>query len=242
MNEVLEWFNFGLSTWPGSSGGTVLKNPPASAEDARDRGLIPGSGRSLEEKRAIHFSILAWKIPWTEEPGRLQSMGLRLSTAHIGFGHLAWSRQCVFWNITCYFSGSRTARSRRLPAAPVKRTWYRCAHWTVCDTLCPAGRDIAHMRHANIKGQRWGKHTGQFQGIGPLLLERHKDSMSILKHCCFIISETSTVLVSLTKWLSMCWYLLHFMISGSENILQDILGKFNSKGSPIHRSLSSLEK
>ena len=29
---------------------------------------------SLEEEMAIHFSILAWKIPWTEEPGRLQTM------------------------------------------------------------------------------------------------------------------------------------------------------------------------
>ena len=34
-------------------------------------GSIPGSGRSLEEERATHFSILAWKIPWTEESGGL---------------------------------------------------------------------------------------------------------------------------------------------------------------------------
>ena len=31
----------------------------------------------LEEGMAIHFSILTWKIPWTEEPGELQSMGLQ---------------------------------------------------------------------------------------------------------------------------------------------------------------------
>ena len=31
----------------------------------------------LEKEMAIHFSTIAWKIPWTEEPGRLQSMGLR---------------------------------------------------------------------------------------------------------------------------------------------------------------------
>ena len=31
--------------------------------------------RSLEEEMAIHSSILAWKVPWTEEPGGLQSMG-----------------------------------------------------------------------------------------------------------------------------------------------------------------------
>ena len=31
----------------------------------------------VEKEMAIHFSTIAWKIPWTEEPGRLQSMGLQ---------------------------------------------------------------------------------------------------------------------------------------------------------------------
>ena len=35
------------------------------------QGLIPGSGRSLKEGMATHSSILAWRIPWTEEPGGL---------------------------------------------------------------------------------------------------------------------------------------------------------------------------
>ena len=39
-----------------------------------DLGSIPGSGGSLEGGMAPHSSILAWKIPWTEEPGRLQSI------------------------------------------------------------------------------------------------------------------------------------------------------------------------
>ena len=34
----------------------------------------------LEKEMAIHSSILAWRIPWTEEPGRLQSMGSQLDT------------------------------------------------------------------------------------------------------------------------------------------------------------------
>ena len=51
------------------------KDPPAYAGDARDVGLIPGSGRSLEEEMATHSSVLAWRIPWAEEPGGLQSMG-----------------------------------------------------------------------------------------------------------------------------------------------------------------------
>ena len=44
--------------------------------DTRDMGLIPGSGRFPEGGPATHSSILAWRIPWTEEPGRLQSIRL----------------------------------------------------------------------------------------------------------------------------------------------------------------------
>ena len=52
----------------------VVKNPPANAGDVRDVGSIPEMGRSLEEGMATHSSILAWRIPWTEEPG--QPIGL----------------------------------------------------------------------------------------------------------------------------------------------------------------------
>ena len=44
-----------------------------SARNVEDLGSIPGSGRSPREGNGSHSSILAWKIPWTEEPGRLQS-------------------------------------------------------------------------------------------------------------------------------------------------------------------------
>ena len=45
-----------------------------SACNVGDLGLIPGLEDPLEKGMAIHFSILAWRIPWTEEPGELQSM------------------------------------------------------------------------------------------------------------------------------------------------------------------------
>ena len=48
-----------------------VKNPPAYAGAARDTSLIPGSGRIPRVGNATHSSILAWKIPWTEEPGGL---------------------------------------------------------------------------------------------------------------------------------------------------------------------------
>ena len=49
----------------------VVKN----AWNAGDLGSIPGSGGSLEKGMATHSCILAWRIPWTEEPGRLQTTG-----------------------------------------------------------------------------------------------------------------------------------------------------------------------
>ena len=59
----------------GFPGGSVVKNLPANAGDAGDLGLILGSGTSMEEGIATHSSVLAWRIPWTEEPDGLQSMG-----------------------------------------------------------------------------------------------------------------------------------------------------------------------
>ena len=54
----------------------VVKNLPFSAANVRDVGLILGPGRfPLEEEMATRSSIVAWRIPWTEEPGRLQSIG-----------------------------------------------------------------------------------------------------------------------------------------------------------------------
>ena len=58
----------------------VVKNLPANAGDVRDAGSVPGSGTSLEEGMATHSSILAWRILWTEEPGKLQSMGSQSQT------------------------------------------------------------------------------------------------------------------------------------------------------------------
>ena len=57
--------------FPGGSEGK------ASACNAGDLGSIPGSERSLGEGMVTHSSTFAWKMPWKEEPGRVQSMGSR---------------------------------------------------------------------------------------------------------------------------------------------------------------------
>ena len=51
--------------------GAVVKNVPANTVWSL------GGEDPLEKEMATHSSILAWRIPWTEEPGRLQSMGLQ---------------------------------------------------------------------------------------------------------------------------------------------------------------------
>ena len=57
--------------YPFSLVAEMVKNLNCNAEDPSS---IPGSGRSLEKEVATHSSILVWEIPWTEEPGGLQSM------------------------------------------------------------------------------------------------------------------------------------------------------------------------
>ena len=54
----------------------VVKNLPASVGDIGDMGLIPDQEDPLEKDMATHSSILAWRIPWTEESDGLQSIGL----------------------------------------------------------------------------------------------------------------------------------------------------------------------
>ena len=55
----------------------MVKNLPDNAGDIRDVGLISGLEDPLEEGMATHTSILAWRIPWSDEPGGLLSMGLQ---------------------------------------------------------------------------------------------------------------------------------------------------------------------
>ena len=57
-------------------GGSLVKDPSANAGDPR----VPciGLGRFPEKEMATHSSILAWRIPWTEEPGGLSSIGSQI--------------------------------------------------------------------------------------------------------------------------------------------------------------------
>ena len=60
----------------------MVKNPPANVGDIKEESSLPGWGRSA----AVLASILAWRIPWTEEPGRYSPQGLKESDVTEGFG------------------------------------------------------------------------------------------------------------------------------------------------------------
>ena len=103
-----------LSIWH-IPGGSVVKNLPANAGDAKMQVWSLGQEDTLEKKMATHSSILAWKIPWTEESGGLWSVvcGIAKSrtrlSAHI---HIQFSKprespiprvtlnmSCALWKI-----------------------------------------------------------------------------------------------------------------------------------------------
>ena len=65
----LQASNFAQHITGSSQVALVVKNPSTNIKDMH---LIPGSGRSPGGGQATHTSILAWRIPWTEVPGRLQ--------------------------------------------------------------------------------------------------------------------------------------------------------------------------
>ena len=72
----------------------MVKNPPANEGDMSS---IPGSGRYLGEGNGVEENLLqfpAWKIPWTEKPGRLQSMELQ-RTVHDQATEYACTYHCI---------------------------------------------------------------------------------------------------------------------------------------------------
>ena len=170
--SILEWVAYSFargSSWPWSrtqvsciAGGfftswatreaqvvLVLKNLPANAGDV---GSIPGLEDPLEEGMATHSNILAWRIPWTEEPGRLQSMGsqsrtrLKWLSMH---AHSPGSMQKQPWDQT-----SLTAEG----PGPVSSTECLCLH---CRRLDERSRSLEHRIS---RSEPWG---------GPLVDRAH---------------------------------------------------------------------
>ena len=78
-------------------GGTVSKETTWNAGDTRDMGSIPGSGRP-PVGMATHSTILAWKIWWTAEPNRLQSIGSHRSGHDLATEYMYIYFRAVSWD------------------------------------------------------------------------------------------------------------------------------------------------
>ena len=97
-------FEYGIASFPS---GSAVRNLPTMQEQQEARVWSLSWEDSLEEGMATHSSILAWKIPWTEEPGRLQSMGSQT------VGH-----EWAIW-LSLYFQGHFFFLNTAMPSA----TW-----------------------------------------------------------------------------------------------------------------------
>ena len=89
--KYIEFYKFmSSSLWTSFPGGSEVK---ASACNTGDPVQSLGQEDPLEKEMATHSSILAWRIPWREEPGRLESTGLqRLSYFTFTFHYGQWSK------------------------------------------------------------------------------------------------------------------------------------------------------
>ena len=75
LSEATRTSLYCICSFLGFPGGSVVKNLPAVQETQEMWVQSLGQEDPLEEEVATHSSILAWKIPWTQQPGRLQPMG-----------------------------------------------------------------------------------------------------------------------------------------------------------------------
>ena len=129
---------------------SVVKNLPANEGDA---GLVPGSGRSPGRGNSYHSCIHAWRIPWTEDPGGLQSMGLQrvrhdLVTETITKPNGKSRENCLkrnstLLNVYLFFKKKKKERDITLPTKvhlvkamifPV--VMYGCESWTIKKAEC----------------------------------------------------------------------------------------------------------
>ena len=93
---ILEVFDVLSTSWSGFPGGSVVKNLPAMQEIQETWLWLLGREDPLKEGMATHSSILAWRIPWTEEPGGLQSM----ESQRVGHDWSDWAHMQVNMMLT----------------------------------------------------------------------------------------------------------------------------------------------
>ena len=126
-----------LSSFPGFPGGSVGKEFPCNAGDTGEVDSIPESGRSSGGGHGNPLQYFAWRIPWTEEPGRLQSigsqrvrddwsdwanMGIQFSKYHLFSFLIEW----------CWHSSQKSVDNTYMFISVLSILF----HWCVCLFLC----------------------------------------------------------------------------------------------------------
>ena len=101
----------------------MVKNPPANAVDA-EACSIPGSGRSPRGGHGNPVRILAWTIPWTEKPGRLQSMGSHKVAHNCSPNTFTFLFQNISTEYIATISNSKFLRTSRLIYSLIKSTHF----------------------------------------------------------------------------------------------------------------------
>ena len=119
---------------------------------------------------ATHSTILAWRIPWTEKPGRLQSMGSQSQTRLKWLSTHTQQVMMLFWTILSTWCFQRHRRIiKKVKLCPWYR-WRLCLVAQLCLTLC----DLTDCNPpgSSVRGDSPGKNTGMgchdlLQGIFP---------------------------------------------------------------------------
>ena len=104
IHKFFGWANMIYKIWCKTSLVAQTVKHPSTMRETQVQPL--GQEDPLEKEMAIHSSAIAWKIPWTEEPGRLQSMGLQrvghdwtTSHAYVNIWYVKYLKECLaYWN------------------------------------------------------------------------------------------------------------------------------------------------
>ena len=165
-----------IDTWDFPSGSVVM-NLPANAEDSGDVVWSLGWKHPMEEGMETHSSILAWRIPWTEEPGELQSMGSQRvghdwATERAGKWTVQWCWPALWqlfwdaWTLSWFGSRVQIKRHRKLKfqsvflqsaerqnAAAIYLSWLTPCSWSP-DTVCSLDA-FSRKGFCLVKTQAW---------------------------------------------------------------------------------------
>ena len=116
--------------WRGSPGGSAVKNHPAMQEPQEIWVWSLGGEDALEKSIVTHSSILVWRIPWTEDPGGLQSIGAQ----RVGHNWSDWV--CIHTHTHTHTHTSPLEFARNPPLGMLRRA---------------AHKKVSHQRHSAAK-------------------------------------------------------------------------------------------